>query len=202
MKAAFLTSSLIASKGKAAPAASRPAPQHLLEEDAKQNAHQVSRIYQRVRDYAEPENPAEATRTVDKTEPSPRVLHADFRSNPAFGGLDEVTQTAISDEVTRTLAEQVGTAAPAAPAPQSPIDEAEARTIAEEVANLKRDGLGRIRISVRMSPHDHLRLKLIAAHTQMSAQSIFETALEEYITNHGTEILPQGCICVLDKTSM
>lgn len=194
MKAAFLTSSLIASKGKAAPATTRPTPQHLLAEDARQNTPPVSRIYQRVREYAEPEKPG----------PFARPSEADsFRDNPAFSGLDEAAHARVSEEVSRTLAEHV----PPAPnrpanAARTPLGEAEARQIAEEVAQLKRDGLGRIRISVRLSPRDHLRLKLISAHTHMSAQAIFETALEEYIANHGGEILPASCHCVLDRSSL
>ena len=202
MKAAFLTSSLIASKGKAVPATQRATLQHLLEEDARQTAHPVSRIYQRVREYAEPEKIADtAPHTIDDQPPASDLPDQDFRNDPAFGGLDEATQSSVSREVTRTLAEQVRPASAPATAP-SQLDEAAARKIAEEVDSLKRDGLGRIRISVRMSPRDHLQLKLIAAHTQMSAQSIFETALEEYIANHGSEILPQSCSCVLDKSSL
>lgn len=209
MKAAFLTSSLIASKGKAAPATTRPTPQHLLAEDARANVHGVSRIYQRVREYAEPEKPARTDREMEAEDLSPATPADDFRRNPAFGGLDEAAQAAISQEVSRTLSEVVPPAPAASPATaaaaavaRTPIDEAEARRIADEVMQLKRDGLGRIRISVRMSPRDHLQLKLISAHTQMSAQAIFETALEEYIANHGPRILPQSCNCVLDKSSL
>src|SRR5690606_22563951 len=96
MKAAFLTSSLIASKGKAAPATTRPTPQHLLAEDARANVHGVSRIYQRVREYAEPEKPARTDREMEAEDLSPATPADDFRRNPAFGGLDEAAQAAIS----------------------------------------------------------------------------------------------------------
>ena len=86
---------------------------------------------------------------------------------------------------------------PVDPLPAEKVDE-----IATEVSKLTKDKLGRIRISVRMAPKDHLQLKLIAAHTQMSAQAIFETALEEYVSNHGSRILPASCSCVLDKSSL
>ncbi|PHQ66973.1 MAG: hypothetical protein COB93_11455 [Sneathiella sp.] len=97
---------------------------------------------------------------------------------------------------------KAATAALSKPKKAEPLSDAKYGQIAKEVSQLKKDNLGRIRISVRMAPKDHLQLKLIAAHTQMSAQAIFETALEEYVSNHGTELLPESCSCVLDKTTL
>ncbi|WP_339632615.1 hypothetical protein [uncultured Sneathiella sp.] len=215
MKAAFLTSSLIASKGKAEPASTRLAPSNLLDKNANGSKPQVSRIYDRVREYAEPHHDSHdleeaALRNAELSEFA-RIAEDEDRPEPSH--IDEINTTDTTEEVAHGLAESldepvVSPQVPATPVNStparefSPLAEEKAREIAQEVAKLKKDGLGRIRISVRMSPKDHLQLKLIAAHTQMSAQSIFETALEEYVINHGSEILPQSCNCVLDKSSL
>ncbi len=224
MKAAFLTSSLIAAKGKAAPASPRLTPKNLLDDDKKESENRVSRIYDRVREYAEPHS-------TDATEDEPQYATSEAREETSNIN-PENTDNPFLAEDTDTPDEALTRHNDTASYPQteashlpvtrdyqpvaasnpissgyssgitpSPLGEKQAREIAAEVSKLKKDGLGRIRISVRMSPRDHLQLKLIAAHTQMSAQSIFETALEEYVANHGTEILPQSCNCVLDKSS-
>ncbi len=220
MKAAFLSSSLIASKGKAAPASPRLTPKNLLDDDKKDGGNHVSRIYDRVREYAEPhhEEPEQ-----DASDSSEETSVSESKGNvPAF-----MTHESAAPEKAATVHNGTPPYKPTdfsrastshdlqpATAPKStvkgalsdpeisPLGEEKAQEIAAEVSKLKKDGLGRIRISVRMTPKDHLQLKLIAAHTQMSAQSIFETALEEYVANHGTEILPQSCNCVLDKSSL
>ncbi len=214
MKAAFLTSSLIASKGKAAPASPRLTPRNLLDEDANTGENRVSRIYQRVREYADPHPDADgshddvsydADHAADAAETSSNGFYSEESKSDdtddtnvnGFNGASYVPSAAYSAP---TSAAMNGAESAAEDLP--PLGEEKAQEIADEVAKLKKDGLGRIRISVRMSPKDHLQLKLIAAHTQMSAQSIFETALEEYIANHGTEILPRSCACVLDKSSL
>lgn len=215
MKAAFLSSSLIASKGKAAPASPRQTPKNLLNDGGKNGENHVSRIYDRVRDYADPhhdqpeapeENATLDTETTATHSPGPE----DSFSDEDYAGRQDVAAPPPQTDSHQSFAEhkyQPVSATKAAmngSSPEtvpSPLGEEQARRIAAEVSKLKKDGLGRIRISVRMAPQDHLQLKLIAAHTQMSAQSIFETALEEYVANHGTKILPQSCNCVLDKSS-
>ncbi|MEX0583313.1 MAG: hypothetical protein WD185_06555 [Sneathiella sp.] len=216
MKAAFLTSSLIASKGKAAPASTRLTPSTLINKDANGRSPQVSRIYDRVREYAEPHTDADdmneelSADSMERPEPA-RMFEEEDRTAPSH--LDEINMTDTTEEVANGLAtalEERPSYNPQKPLTTNPspasellqLDEEKVQEIAHEVTKLKKDGLGRIRISVRMSPKDHLQLKLIAAHTQMSAQSIFETALEEYVSNHGTKILPQSCNCVLDKSSL
>lgn len=215
MKAAFLSSSLIASKGKAAPASPRQTPKNLLNDGGKDGENHVSRIYDRVRDYADPHHDQpklpEESAALDSEVSATDSLSAECSpSEEEDASRSDVTASPQQPEphqsfaehkyqpVSATRAAMNGSSADAAP---SPLGEEQARRIAAEVSKLKKDGLGRIRISVRMAPQDHLQLKLIAAHTQMSAQSIFETALEEYVANHGTRILPQSCNCVLDKSS-
>ena len=238
MKAAFLTSSLIASKGKATPASPRMAPKNLLDEDKKDDENRVSRIYDRVREYAEPHHseseedaPAPTEQTASESFPETAFEEASTDDSPTASSSDssrafmtheiateEKTETTLNGtapyertDFTRPSAQRGYPSVPTSKSAMnrhsngeshSPLGEEKAKEIAAEVSKLKKDGLGRIRISVRMSPEDHLQLKLIAAHTQMSAQSIFETALEEYVANHGTEILPQSCNCVLDKSSL
>lgn len=53
MKAAFLTSSLIAPKGKALPASRATTPTKLLDDESNRQSG-VSRIYERVSEYADP----------------------------------------------------------------------------------------------------------------------------------------------------
>ncbi|MDF2367328.1 hypothetical protein [Sneathiella sp.] len=213
MKAAFLSSSLIASKGKAAPASPRLTPRNLLDDDKKNGNNHVSRIYDRVREYAETHDAAPEQNASNSSE---GVSVSNGKDNaPAFmaresdSATPEKAATAHngSSPFQSTDFSRASTPKPAVngtlnDAENSPLGEEKAQEIAAEVSKLKKDGLGRIRISVRMSPKDHLQLKLIAAHTQMSAQSIFETALEEYVANHGSDILPQSCNCVLDKSSL
>jgi hypothetical protein len=241
MKAAFLTSSLIASKGKAAPASPRLAPKNLLDEGKKDSENHVSRIYDRVREYAEPaptESEEHAPDVTAQAAPAPHVEKSaedipavdtttskidrqdrafmtretrsddsDERTETVFNGTPSNEQRGVAPASSQSSYASASSSTPSITSPSqarttTPLGEEQAKKIAAEVSKLKKDGLGRIRISVRMSPQDHLQLKLIAAHTQMSAQSIFETALEEYVANHGTEILPQTCHCVLDKSSL
>ncbi len=69
----------------------------------------------------------------------------------------------------------------------------------EATDQLRRDKLGRVRMSIRMSPEQHLQLKLIAAHTRKSAQTIMDEALSEYVNNHGEELIPAACACIRNK---
>mgnify|MGYP003640776282 CR=1 FL=1 len=143
---------------------------------------QVSRIYDRVREYAEPHHDSHDLEeaALRNAELSEFARIAEDEDHPEPSHIDEINTTDTTEEVAHGLAESLDEPVVSPQVPATPV----------------------IRISVRMSPKDHLQLKLIAAHTQMSAQSIFETALEEYVINHGSEILPQSCNCVLDKSSL
>jgi len=259
MKAAFLTSSLIAPKGKASPTSSATAPMKLLDEETTKRSSGVSRIYDRVAEYADhhdddddkPQSattdgdisggqhgmPFEAAIGPDHQDQTVTASASTAMERPLFlneesSSEDEIevfalTEISDAEDVetvkdtpspirqentitdtspkagkTRFSVTETVSRALSRPKPTEQLPEAQYEKIAGEVSKLKKDKLGRIRISVRMAPKDHLQLKLIAAHTQMSAQAIFETALEEYVANHGSEILPESCNCVLDKSSL
>ena len=242
MKAAFLTSSLIAPKGKALPASRATTPTKLLDDESNRQSG-VSRIYERVSEYADPHEEHESLVDVaaasaaqnsfsqaveNETAENAIVLHEDETVSIAagddiydFSKSEDEPQTVFdrirehntdvdSEELISPLLQKHTAKAPASNAKQmlssqkpiEPLPVEKYTEIATEVSKLTKDKLGRIRISVRMAPKDHLQLKLIAAHTQMSAQAIFETALEEYVSKHGSSILPENCACVLDKSSL
>lgn len=253
MKAAFLTSSLIAPKGKASPASPATAPTKLLGDQSSKDEGGVSRIYQRVREYADPHHDdhhqdgshadmldtskdmdEKAPLHAEENQPKEEVAASVIASEPVKDEDDvedidvvELKEVDTPTEIEKVIenhapareARTITDALPQAgkgrysvseavsramtkPKETESLPEARVEEIATEVSKLKKDKLGRIRISVRMAPKDHLQLKLIAAHTQMSAQAIFETALEEYVANHGTELLPASCACVLDKSTL
>ncbi|MEH6548095.1 MAG: hypothetical protein V7701_16785, partial [Sneathiella sp.] len=75
MKAAFLTSSLIAPKGKALPASRAATPTKLLDDESNRQSG-VSRIYERVREYADPhEENGSAEADVNQSSEDAIVLH-------------------------------------------------------------------------------------------------------------------------------
>ncbi|USG59852.1 hypothetical protein NBZ79_11755 [Sneathiella marina] len=236
MKAAFLTSSLIAPKGKALPASRSATPTKLLDDESNRQSG-VSRIYERVREYADPHEEDDSTinaavkqNAENETAEDAIILHEDETvSIAAEDDIYDFSKPAEKEEeqsVFDRIREQKNDVDPAEPispllekhaaqeaetgkkqalsnrTPVEPLPVERYTEIATEVSKLTKDKLGRIRISVRMAPKDHLQLKLIAAHTQMSAQAIFETALEEYVSKHGSSILPESCACVLDKSSL
>ena len=45
----------------------------------------------------------------------------------------------------------------------------------------KRDTLGRVRVSLRLDPHRHLRLRLVSAYNRMSQQETLIAALDAYL---------------------
>lgn len=75
----------------------------------------------------------------------------------------------------------------------------ETDAIAQITQKMRRDKLGRVRMSIRMTPEQHLNLKLISAHSRKSAQVIMEEALSEYVSRHGDALVPGACVCVQDK---
>jgi len=220
MKAAFLTSSLIAPKGKALPASRATTPTKLLDDESNRQSG-VSRIYERVSEYADlhEENETVEDAIVLHEDESVSIVAEDDiydfskpedEPQSVFDRIREHNTDIDSAEPISPLLQRHTAKAPANNAKQAlssqkpvePLPVEKYTEIATEVSKLTKDKLGRIRISVRMAPKDHLQLKLIAAHTQMSAQAIFETALEEYVSKHGSSILPENCACVLDKSSL
>ena len=142
MKAAFLSGSLISSKGLAAPATPVQAPKELL-------AHK---------------EPARHT-------PSPAAQNL---SRKPTAQASPPTSPDLQDD--RTY-----------------------RKLKQQNQKLKRDVLGRVRMSLRLEPEEHLTLKLLSAYANQTSQQILEQALSEYVANHGDEILPRSCNCIRDR---
>ncbi|WP_025898710.1 hypothetical protein [Sneathiella glossodoripedis] len=161
MKAAFLTGSLISSKGMAQPASRSQHPEELI-------AHRKRPVQ------------SSNTKQVD-----PQTLKA------AAPVLQRVSATSQKpDPVTEK---------PAGPhrssSSRKPVAVTE-QAYRSEQKKLKKDKLGRVRMSIRLDPDDHLALKLLAAHSRKSSQTILEEALREYTANHAQSILPAGCDCL------
>ena len=159
MKAAFLSSSLISSKGSAGPASKSLPPGELLEKTKR-----AERIFnrsepQQTRPQIQAQTPVTAPARPHYEEPSP---------TPAVARAHDLIQQEV-------LLQK------------------------EATDQLRRDKLGRVRMSIRMTPEQHLHLKLIAAHTRKSAQTIMDEALSEYVENHGEELIPAACACIRDK---
>ncbi|MBO6827547.1 MAG: hypothetical protein JJ879_15195 [Sneathiella sp.] len=142
MKAAFLSGSLISSKGMAGPATQRQAPQELLAQKA----------------------PVQAKQPTPTPTPSRKP-----------------------------------TAQAAPPAGTDIREDRTYRQLKQQNQKLKRDDLGRVRMSLRLDPEEHLTLKLLSAYAHQTAQQILEQALKEYVANHGDEILPNSCNCIRDR---
>ena len=54
----------------------------------------------------------------------------------------------------------------------------------------------RIKLSLRLSADQHLRLKLAAAHLRLSSQALLMTALDEYLANAAGGIREGQCDCL------
>ncbi len=72
---------------------------------------------------------------------------------------------------------------PPAPTHSAPTPPAAAarQSAAGAVARPKRDGTGRIKMSLRLKPDQHLKLKLVAAFRRDSAQKLLVAAIEQYL---------------------
>ena len=84
---------------------------------------------------------------------------------------------------------------PPAPTPSAPTPPAAAARKTPRAANIggavarpKRDGTGRIKMSLRLKPDLHLKLKLVAAFRRESAQKLLVAAIERYLD----QIVPYG----------
>lgn len=141
MKAAFLSSSLISSKGMATPATPVKAPEELL-------AHKE--LVQ--------------TNTYATAAPSRKP-----------------TAQAAPPDITNIREDRTY------------------RQLKQQNQKLKRDVQGRVRMSLRLAPEEHLTLKLLSAYANQTSQQILEQALTEYVANHGDEILPNSCNCIRDR---
>jgi hypothetical protein len=59
----------------------------------------------------------------------------------------------------------------------------------------------RARVSVRLDPDRHLKLRLTAAHLHNSLQDIMIDALDRYLEQIGPEVLRNDCACLNFKNS-
>ena len=73
-----------------------------------------------------------------------------------------------------------------------------ARPVRDRDAPLVRDHFGRVRLSLRLDPHRHLRLKLLAAHSHRSIQETLIDALDTYLADQGQSIRDGSCTCLTE----
>lgn len=59
----------------------------------------------------------------------------------------------------------------------------------------------RARVSVRLDPDRHLKLRLTAAHLHNSLQDIMTDALDRYLEQIGPEVLRNDCACLNFKAA-
>ncbi len=70
------------------------------------------------------------------------------------------------------------------------------RPVRDRDAPLVRDHFGRVRLSLRLDPHRHLRLKLLTAHSHRSIQETLIDALDAYLVDQGQSIRDGSCTCL------
>lgn len=61
---------------------------------------------------------------------------------------------------------------------------------------LKRDKFGRARVSLRLDSQRHLRLRLLAAHSQLSLQESLIAALDAYLGDEARSVNGGTCDCL------
>ena len=59
----------------------------------------------------------------------------------------------------------------------------------------------RARVSVRLDPDRHLKLRLTAAHLHNSLQNIMTDALDRYLEQIGRDVLGNNCTCLNFKNA-
>ncbi len=174
MKAAFLSSSLISSKGMAEPASRSQPPKELI-------AHRKRAPKQPALVKPEITLERKTGSVLNRVSANTRATTAEPQAMPAQAPSQSLQGS--HDQQARK------------PIRRKPVATSAAR-YQQEQKKLKKDKLGRVRMSIRLDPDDHLALKLLAAHSRKSSQNILEEALREYTANHGQSILPQTCDCL------
>ena len=58
---------------------------------------------------------------------------------------------------------------------------------------------GVARLSIRLDPDQHRRLRIVAAHTRQSIQAIVMTALDSYIGEAAPDLTKNGCRCLAEQ---
>ena len=79
---------------------------------------------------------------------------------------------------------------PAANRPNATVQTRTAPTKAPGVAKP-----ARVKMSLRLDPGRHLRLKLTAAHMRVSVQELLTNALDQYLNQVGPQVLGGDCRC-------
>jgi hypothetical protein len=88
---------------------------------------------------------------------------------------------------------------PAAPAPvvrPGPMLDAGREPSREATRSPKADHTGWVKLSLRLDPRQHLRLKLIAAHLRVSIQSLMTEAFDRYLEQATPPSLKETCGCL------
>ena len=93
------------------------------------------------------------------------------------------------DPVSSPLLAAVGTA-------ERTPGRAKAQPCGPSEAEPKRDKFGRVRVSLRLDPHRHLRLKLLSAHGRMSLQETLIAALDAYLGDEARSANGGNCDCL------
>ncbi|MEP3245296.1 MAG: hypothetical protein ABJN40_14130 [Sneathiella sp.] len=169
MKAAFLSSSLISAKGTAGPASPSQPPKELLEKSKR--AEDIYNGSPVSKEHSQSVPVVVPASSAIAASATPSISEPEQPSGPAT----ERAHTLLRQQETDMLLQQ------------------------KETDRLRKDNLGRVRMSIRMSPEQHLHLKLMSAHSRKSAQTIMEEALSEYVDTHGADLIPSSCACVRDK---
>lgn len=61
---------------------------------------------------------------------------------------------------------------------------------------MKQDNHGRVRLSIRMTPEQHLKLKILSAHSRKSVQSLMIDALDKQVSDYAANNLKGQCACI------
>ena len=70
-----------------------------------------------------------------------------------------------------------------------------AATSEDDISPLKRDRLGRVKLSLRLDAERHTRLRLAAAHTGRRLQDVLTAALDSYLSEIAPTLQEHGCTC-------
>ena len=180
MKAAFLSSSLIVPKGTAAPsvlANARPGYRDQTSTAADERNDALSRrVLSRV-SAAVSDEEAVAAENMGTEDAAARQDMAPVQSTA-----DEFT---CSPDRERPCTESGS---------QSDSTPAEMENLAATLPRL--DRTGRVKLSLRLTPERHLRLKLVAAHRRQSVQKLMLEALDAHIQSLAPGVMQGECACL------
>lgn len=58
---------------------------------------------------------------------------------------------------------------------------------------------GAARLTVRLDPDQHRRLRIVAAHTRQSIQAVMMAALDRYVGEAAPDLIRNGCRCLAEQ---